>query len=207
MATPASSETIGEFGDNAANDSVIISGSASVAIERRAIGNVRRGTRQPYMGSLSVAMDNSALNARSFSLTGQEMLKPDYSRWRFGVSLGGPLAIPHVRRGSGQFFLGYQMARNRDASTETVLVPTSAMRNGDLSGTLDAFGKPLRIYDPATGEPLRGGQIPVNPEARALLTLYPLPNFEGASGFNYQVPVVGTTRQDDVQFRMNNLLT
>ena len=200
------SQAIADFGDESAPDAFIISGSASSGIERRAIGNARRGRGRLYNGGLNFTIDNSALNARSFSLTGQDTPQPGYNRMRFGIFLSGPLAIPHVLRGNGQFFVGYQMTRNRNASTQTGLVPTLAMRDGDFSRTLDALGEPVRIYDPTTGAPFPG-RVRISPQAQALLALYPQPNFEGSSGYNYQVPIVSTTRQDDLQSRVGKMLS
>ena len=144
-------QVIANFGHESANEAFIISGSASSGIEKRAIGNARRRPGRLYNGGLNFTIDNSALNARSFSLTGQDTPQPGYNRMRFGVYLSGPLVIPHVLRGNGQFFVGYQMTRNRNASTQTGLVPTLAMREGDFSQALDALGEPVRIYDQATG--------------------------------------------------------
>lgn len=200
------SQAIADFGDDSAPDAFMISGSASSGIEKRAIGNARRGAGRLYKGGLNFAIDNSALNARSFSLTGQDTPQPGYNRMRFGVSLSGPLVIPHVLRGNGEFFVGYQMTRNRNASTQTGLVPTLAMREGDFSRVLDALGEPVRIYDPAAGVPFPGRRVPISPQARALLALYPQPNFEGSSGYNYQIPIVSTTRQDDLQSLVGKML-
>jgi hypothetical protein len=200
------SQAIADSEDESAPDAFIIGGSASSGIERRAIGNARRGRGRLYNGGLNFTIDNSALNARSFSLTGQDTPQPGYNRMRFGIYLSGPLVIPHVLRGNGQFFVGYQMTRNRNASTQTGLVPTLAMRDGDFSRTLDALGEPARIYDPATGAPFPG-RVPISPQAQALLALYPQPNFEGSSGYNYQVPIVSTTRQDDLQSRVSKMLS
>jgi hypothetical protein len=194
------------FADQSASEAFIINGSASSAIERHAIGNARRRPGHRYMGGASATIDNSALNAQSFSLTGQNTPKPGYNRTRLGVYLGGPLMIPHTERGNGQFFIGYQMTRNRDASTETGLVPTAAMRTGDLSGVRDASGNPLRVYNPATGAPYASLALPVSPQAQALLALYPLPNFQGSAGYNYQVPVTGSTSQDEVEARAAKML-
>jgi hypothetical protein len=45
----------------------------------------------------------------------------------------------------------------------------------------------------------------LNPQARALLDLYPLPNFAGSGGYNYQVPIVGVTHGDNIQGNINNV--
>jgi len=39
------------------------------------------------------------------------------------------------------------------------------------------------------------------PQSTALLKFYPLPNFPESAGYNYQVPLVGISHQDDGQGR------
>ena len=67
-------------------------------------------------------------------------------------------------------------------------VPTPAMKNGDFSGLVDAQGRLITIYDPATGrdvngvwtrDPFPGNSIPadrINPTAKKLLQYFPDPN-------------------------------
>jgi len=80
-----------------------------------------------------------------------------------------------------------------------VQMPTAAERAGD-------FG--LRaIIDPTTGTPFSGNVIPQNritPQARALVALYPLPNFAGTGQYNYQVPVLSVTHGDNLAGSINN---
>ena len=183
-----------------ASDAMVVSGSSSGAIERRAIGNARRGPGSMYQGDLSFILDNSALDARPFSLTGQNTEKPAYDHMRAGGSFGGPLQIPHLLHGQGQFFVNYQTTRNRNDSTASTLMPTQAMRSGDFSQA---------VSDPTNGQPFPGNAIPpsrIAPQSAALLKFYPLPNFPENAGYNYQIPLVGITHQDDVQGRANKML-
>jgi outer membrane receptor protein involved in Fe transport len=43
----------------------------------------------------------------------------------------------------------------------------------------------------------------ISPQAKALLNLYPLPNFTGSTRYNYQLPLVSGQHQDDLQTRLN----
>jgi len=177
-----------------ASDAMVVSGSSSGAIERRAFGNARKGLGSMYQGNLSLILDNSALDARTYSLTGQNTEKPAYDHLRAGASFGGPLLIPHLVHGQGQFFVNYQTTRNRNDNTATSLMPTQAMRGGGL------------IVDPTTGQPFPGNAIPASqiaPQSAALLKFYPLPNFPESAGYNYQVPLVGISHQDDGQGRLS----
>ncbi len=110
----------------AAGDALLVNGSVSNGIERRAIGNARKGPGSAYRGDFSTIVDNSALNARNFSITGQDTPKAAYNHLRFGVSAGGPLSIPHLfRSNNGNFFVAYQLIRNRNANNQSSLMPTA----------------------------------------------------------------------------------
>ncbi|HYR85988.1 MAG TPA: carboxypeptidase regulatory-like domain-containing protein [Terriglobia bacterium] len=196
-----------------AADGLLINGSvnngaASPFAQIAAFGNNRRGSRPLYTGGIGVIVDNSALNARSYSLTGQDTPKPSYNRLLGSVTLGGPLRIPHLIRNGPTFFFGYQRTQNRSATTQTSRMPTVLERSGDLSAA-NTLGQPVQIFDPLTGASFPGNVIPQNritPQARALLTLYPLPNFGGTAGYNYQIPIVDVTHQDSVQSRFNKVV-
>ena len=191
-----------------ASDAMVVSGSSSGAIERRAIGNARRGLGSMYQRDLSLILDNSSLDARPYSLTGQNTGKPAYNHLRAGASFGGPLRIPHVVQGQGQFFVNYQTTRNRNDSTASSLMPDQTTRSGDFSQPLNPEGQAMRITDPSNGQPFPGNAIPasrVAPQSTALLKFYPLPNSQESAGYNYQVPLVGISHQDDGQGRLNRM--
>jgi trimeric autotransporter adhesin len=174
-----------------------------------AFGNNRRGPRSLYNGGIGLMLDNSTFDARSFSLTGQDTPKPAYTHLQGTVSFGGPIRIPHLIRNGPNFFVGYQWTRNRNASTQSVLMPTLLERNGDFSQTLNQLGKPVQIFDPNNGAPFTGNAIPqsrISLQAKALLNLYPLPNADGNSRYNFQIPIVGALHQDALQTRLNKTI-
>jgi len=165
-----------------------------------AFGNRRFGGRQLYNGSIGLITDNSALDAQQFSLTGQKTPKPFYSRFAGVATFGGPLQIPHLFRNGPNIFVAYQWTRNTTASTDPGLVPDAAERSGVFS---------TAVLDPLSGQPFSGNAIPasrISPQARALLSLYPLPNFTGNTGYNYQIPILNPTHQDALQSRFNKTL-
>src|SRR6185312_7750734 len=107
------------------------------------------------------------------------------------------------------FFVGYQWTRDTDATTDSGRMPDAAERSGDFSQTLNASGQPVEVFNPATGLPFAGNVIPagdISPQAEALLKLYPLPNFSGGTGYNYQTPEVSDKHQDAMEVRMNQSL-
>ena len=178
-------------------------GAASPFSQSQAFGNNRRPGRSLYNGSVAFILDNSVLDARSFSLTGQDTPKPAHNHPVRVASFGGPLRIPHLIRGNSlNFFVGYQWMRNRNASTGSGLMPVASQREGDLSQL-----SPFR--DPTNGLPFPGNVIPqsrISPQATALLNYYPLPNFTPTARYNYQTPLVGVTDQDSVQSRLSKTL-
>ncbi len=170
-------------------------------------GNGRRNARPRYNTNLAFSLNNSIWDARPFSLTGADTPKPATAVARFTASTGGPLKIPHLLSGDKTtFFLNYQLTRGRNGSTSSLLVPTAAERQGDFSQALNATtGLPVTIFDPTTGNPFPGNVIPQNrisSQAAGLLNYYPLPNLFGNSRYNYQVPLVSTTNQDNVNLRI-----
>lgn len=142
-----------------------------------AFGNNRRGQRSLYNGNLGLILNNSNFDARGYSLTGQSTPKPAYNRTQALVSFGGPMRIPWLtKRNNGpSFTVNYQWTRNSNATVATALMPTAAQR--EFAG--------------------------IGPQARALLDLYPMPNFTGSTRYNYQVPLVNGMHQDDLQTRAN----
>lgn len=194
--------------NQSAADGLLVNGSvnngaASPFSQAPAFGNNRKGGRSLYTGGFGVTVDNSLLDARAFSLTGQDTIKPAYNHLTGFGSFGGPLYIPHLMKPSRYpiyFFAGYQFIRNRNASTLTGRMPTAAERSGDLSQVTVPF------IDPSTGAPFPGGAIPqtrISPQAVALLNLYPQPNFTGSNRYNYQIPALGNNNSDGVQTNFN----
>ncbi len=193
-------------------DGLLVNGSTNNAATSKysldqAFGNNRSGTKSLYTGGLAVVVDNSALDARPYSLSGLESPKTSYNRITGIATIGGPIKIPHLLQHGPNFFLAYEWMRDSTATTEAGLVPTTAQRAGDLSGIVDVLGKPVTIVNPATGSPFPGNAVPVSPQARALLRLYPSPNITGNTGYNYQIPVLNSSHQDQLLSRVDKSIT
>ena len=195
-----------------AADGLLINGSvnngaASPFAQIAAFGNNRSSAaRSLFTGGIGMILDSAALDARPFSLSGQNTPKAGYNRVTGVVTLGGPFRIPHLLPHGPNFFVGYQWTQDRDATTQSALVPSPAERSGDFSQALNALGQPAKIFDPATGLPFPGNVIPqtqVSPQAEALLHYYPLPNVPGNPRYNYQIPIIANTHQDALQSRFD----
>lgn len=123
---------------------------------------------------------NTELNASNFFSREKDLLK----RNQFGFTVGGPF-VKNKLFG----FAGYQKLMIRQAAGNSRdLTFTAAERRGDFS----AFKG--NIYDPLTGQPFPGNQIPSNrfsPAAVKLLSLSPLPDSEGFVRYTISQPENG----------------
>ncbi len=185
-----------------------MNGSTSNGIERRTIGNGRKGPRSLFNGDITFRnFDNDHLDARNYSLTGQDTPRSPYTRFVLSGSVGGPLWIPHLFRWQGNFFLQFQTTRNRTATNNPLVMPTAAERAGDFSQVTNPAGGPIVITDPTTGQPIPNSIIPANeisPQAKYFLNFYPLPQFNAPGvQYNYQAPSIQRSVQDQFVARVN----
>ena len=152
-------------------------------------GNRARRGRQGYHGSLSFSLNNSALDARPFSLTGETVAKPSFAQSRFSFGGGGPLMIPKLVHSSKTFlFFSYFGTRARNAYDGVGTVPTgcpsptinpndpaagqvwcsmsnpnggSAMLIPDeRAGNFSGLLGTTQLYHPGTTTPITGNIIP-----------------------------------------------
>ena len=151
-------------------------------------GNRAARNRNAIRGQATFTIGNSALNARQYSLTGQEVVKPSYGSARFGLSAGGALNIPHlIHSDKTFFFLNYNGTRTRTPYNQFATVPTDRERSGDFSQSVT--NAPITVYDPLTNTPFAGNVIPssrFDSSAVKLLTYIPRANQPGTVQ-NYQI--------------------
>jgi hypothetical protein len=144
-----------------------ITSGAQVNIASRSGANRLSGTAYEFLR-------NSALDAKNFFDDPTRSIPP-YRQNQFGASLGGP-----IRRNRTFFFTNYEGLRIFQSVTNTTLLPTAAIRQGDFSGINPQTGNPFpTIIDPNTGQPFPGNTIPasrIDPMSRAILDRIPLPN-------------------------------
>ena len=171
------------------SDGFLVNGSVNNAATsqfslNQAFGNRRFNTKSLYNGGFGLILDNSALDARQYSLSGFATPKPVYDRITAGFTIGGPIRIPRLLPRGPNFFVGYQWTRNHTAQTDSALVPTLEERLGIVDGTT----------------------FPVSPQAAALLQLYPVPNVSGNPSYNFQIPVLNSSHEDSLQSRLDKTL-
>ena len=168
------------------------------------INIITKSGSNAFHGSLFEYLRDGRFDSRTFF----EHTDPERRQNQFGGSLGGP-----IRRNGTFFFVDYEGYRLREGQPNLITVPTERMRRGDFSELLT---QGIVIYDPTTTprRPFASNIIPaerLNPIARNLLNLYPLPN---GSGLVNNFSGVTTRTQDsdttdlriDHQFNQDNSL-
>jgi trimeric autotransporter adhesin len=160
---------------------------------------------QPH-GVLYFQDDTSELDARPYSLNGEQLPKADYNQTRFGAYVGGPLNIPKIFDGGNKtfFFGGYNGTRGGLPYDAFSTVPTVAERNGIFSGATYKDGTPVTIFDPQTGQPFVNNTIDpsrISTAAKDMLAFIPLPNLNTATQ-NFHYVTTQDTSSDSVSFRL-----
>lgn len=141
---------------------------------------LKSGTNK-FHGSLTSIIANEAFNANSYAANQIGSARAQNRMKLFGGSIGGPVRIPWLYKGTDKsfFFFSYERGGISDLNVGggNVTMPTQAMFQGDFSGwfdpaltldsrsgsvsTTDILGRPVvfgQIYDPATTRTLAAGQ-------------------------------------------------
>jgi len=143
--------------------------------------------------------ENSAFDARPYSITGAERPKISHYDERVGGNLGGPLRIPHLYDGKDKtfFFVNYQHEIAQTGVNTFSTVPTKDERGGNFCNDFPG----LQIFNPFSNlsgprtllNPANPCQIPqflpsppsapntpsLDAAAQGLLQFYPQPNLSG----------------------------
>ena len=118
--------------------------------------NTKSGTNQ-FHGRLFEYFRNQILNSNGWQNNSLGQTRPAFHQNNYGLSLGGPISIPHVYNGANRtfFFFGWEGERYNTGQTVVSTVPTLLQRNGDFSQTILDFpngsaGAPdyAAIFDP-----------------------------------------------------------
>jgi len=148
--------------------------------------------------------DNSAFDARPYSITGNQLPKPSHYDERFGGNLGGPLKIPHIYNGSDKtfFFANYQHEIQSSALDTYSTVPTAAERVGDFCGLGITLYNPFSNFSGPRAPLGNGCQVPaINSAAAGLLAYYPQPNLPGTIQ-NYVLQTTAPINNDIVNLHV-----
>ena len=136
----------------------------------------KSGTKE-FHGDVFEFLRNDDMNARNAFLPNN----PEYKKNDFGYTLGGPLFIPRVYNTSKDktfFFWSEEWRREVVPGQDFNLnVPSAAERSGNFN---DVCPGPDCPVNPATGLPYPNNQVPVDPNAQAIVNaLIPAPNSAG----------------------------
>jgi hypothetical protein len=138
-------------------------------------------------------MRRKGLAANSFLLNSRNAEKTDQYIDQYGFSVDGPI----WKNKTFFLFTGEKYREGTPAPLNST-TPTPAMKNGDFSGLMDAQGRRIVIYDPATGrdvngvwtrDPFPNNIIPadrISATAKAIMKYYPDPNYVTAGAAPWQ---------------------
>jgi hypothetical protein len=140
------------------------------------------------------------LDANSFLLNSKNVPKVEHYLDQYGFEVDGPVVIPGLYNGKNKTFFMFNGEKYREGTPAAQLssVPTAAMRTGDFSHLVDAQGRPIIVYDPATGHDVNGvwtrnpfpnNIIPperIDPVAKAIMQYYPAANCTTAGNPDWQ---------------------
>ena len=155
----------------------------------RSLGSVlnvvfKSGSNQ-WHGTAFEFLRNSALDANDFFTNRRGAPLLSFKRSQFGGVLHGPII-----KNKTFFMVSYEGLRARSADSTITSVPTAQERNGDFSGTRNAAGGLITIFDPFSTRPnpsgsgfirdaFAGNQIPssrFDPVALKVAKFYPTAN-------------------------------
>lgn len=153
-----------------------LAGGAAVNVQ------IRSGSNDLHGAGFWYHMGNWSQSRPYFQPANQNIPKFVYNQ--SGGRFGGP-----VKKDKLFYFVSYERTTDRRFAGRTVTIPSAAMRSGDLSAASTV------VYDPATGnpdgtgrQPFTGNIIPagrIDPLAKKLLDLLPLPNVGASLTNNY----------------------
>jgi hypothetical protein len=161
----------------------------------------RGGRQRGFSVTTNYSFGGSALDAAPYQLHADSPTpKQPYTRQNFGITMGGPLKIPHVYDGTRRtmFIASYTGNRGDSLFDQFATVPSAPLRSGDFSGTGAA------VIDPVNGLPFAGNQIPatrISPAAATLLQFIPLPNGDSLRN-NFHYTTTTGSSMDNLNLRV-----
>ncbi len=111
-----------------------------------------------FHGAAFYILHSDKLNANTWFNNLNGVPKPRDHQKDFGGSLGGPVWIPKLYKGTDKtfFFFSYEQYRNNIGTSNLTTLPTDAERTGDFSALL---GAPTGATNPCDNTPVLKGQI------------------------------------------------
>ena len=149
------------------------------------VETVTKSGTKDFHGDLFEFVRNDDFNARNFFQTSV----PEYKKNDFGGTIGGPVFIPHLyNTGKTKTFFFFSEEVRREiipGGTFNQQVPSAQERAGNfsdvcpaanLASMVDTTNYPDCPVNPVTGSYFQNNTVPVDQNAKDLMTLLPLPN-------------------------------
>src|SRR5712691_5823733 len=145
--------------------------------------STKPGTNQ-FHGTVFEFLRNDRLDARQYAFAGERLKEP--FKWnQYGFTLGGPVWLPKIYKGTDRLFFmsNFEGFRERRTSRKLFTVPSVKMRNGDFSEVSTPIYDPLNRTQQFAGNVIQKDRI--QPTSTKLLGFYPAPNLNpGLVPFN-----------------------
>lgn len=184
--------------------------------------NLKSGTNA-FHGVASYYIRNTVLNANDYADNRAGNQKAAFHWSQPGLVVSGPVYIPKLYDGRNKtfFMFGWEEIRTSSPSPVYVSVPSMLERQGDFSQSQK--GAPVTIYDPLTTtqlpdgsyrrtpvDPANPSKIPANridPVAKNILALIPLPNLPGNTSNLFVGPNTVSDAYDAFAYRVDQSLS
>jgi hypothetical protein len=173
-------EAIAEFRVQTSNYSAVYGRNGSGNVEV-----ITKSGTKSFHGDVYEFARNDDFNANDFFDNAAGNARPSYKKHDFGYTFGGPVYIPHhynTDKNKTFFFWSQEWRRERNPFSFNQQVPSSQERAGNFNDVCPGAECPI---DPKTGLAFPGNNVPIDPNAKALLTaLIPAPTLDqGANSF------------------------
>jgi hypothetical protein len=151
--------------------------------------SLKSGTNRPH-GTIYEFARRDAWDANSFQNNSRGAARAGHYLDQYGFQIEGPVYIPKLYNGRDKTFFMFNFEGYREGTPGplNLSVPEPEMLQGDFSNLVDAQGRKITIYDPATGRDVNGtwvreafpnNVIPahrIHPIAQKVLSYMPKPN-------------------------------
>ncbi len=158
----------------------------------------KSGTKE-FHGDAFEFLRNNDFNARNFFAPDV----PTYRKNDFGYTVGGPVFIPGLynkNKDKTFFFWSEEWRKDVLPSTFYQQVPSTQERQGNFNDVCPAAGSSVNTagypncpVNPATGQYFPGNNVAIDPNAQAMLALFPAPTTGSGASSYFQASTTNPT--------------